>query len=133
MTWVKTNYDFGVPWVTLVVGQREAVVEHFDLSKYGDDPIEIERAVLQLIERHRPDLAGCILIGIELSLHAMQWRFQVIHNNLPRVSGYGLPPSQNLRLCRCGKVIIADGQQWLALERPGRCRTELVCSEECSK
>ena len=87
MTWIKTDYRFDDHRATFYATQKQMYIEKTVfgiLAKIGDQD-ELEKAVLELICRYHPELAGCCVFYMGFNLDYGQWEFGVTHSSLPPV------------------------------------------------
>ncbi len=85
MGWLKTDYDFGMPYAHLTIGRRQldlCVKVRNALQK----PDELEAALLKLIEFHRPNLRGGTVCGIRMNMGEVMFVIEYCHPSLPRTT-----------------------------------------------
>jgi hypothetical protein len=88
--WIRADIDFGLPMAALTVPWRKVPQALEESYTIRDDPDELERLVLKMIEHFRPDLKDGCLVGMEANFSMMEWRFVYIHPSLPKRS-FGAP------------------------------------------
>lgn len=78
--WDKTGYT--IFFVTI----RDCLSDHSIKRIVTEDmAVEERKEELQkMVEKYRPDLAGCIVCGLVYQLSEQLWEIAVLHENLPR-------------------------------------------------
>ena len=98
--WIRTDYDFGVPYKVFTVSTRHLALmtKIRDLLKlYHENPTELEKHLNAIIEVARPDLKGGMLVGIECKVSSLEFQLQYIHPSFqPRVMGLNYPDTEEL-------------------------------------
>ncbi len=136
--WVQMDHDFGLPFVTLVVGLRKMTLEGLRMEACRT-PEQVEALAEELqayVVRHRPKLRGCRVIGIS---HRFGLRADIIvtHPSLPAVKMNEEGRRENLELCMaCGEAIDANSVGHVVNvplhDGPYLFREALVCDEHCA-
>lgn len=154
--WIRTNYDFGIPYATLYVNLRselamqllqgiEVVSERIHSVEVNPHcrltGIDVVANYLQcVIEQERPDLRGVNVVALEISPWMNRIQIQVLHPSLPRVSP-ATYQKQKLQPCpACKKPFpMEQGLDSTIYYRSipstpvSLGRSEEVCSLECSQ
>lgn len=128
--WINTDFDFGVPYANFVLGLRTPLGQrlHDLLKSRVDSPETLEEEVKKIIERVRPNLKGCVVVGMDCSVLRMEWGLQVIHKDLPRLKHFRIAPLIKLEPCAvCDKDISTEPLTQIFLDKFNR----EVCSAEC--
>lgn len=136
-TWIRADVDLGAPFKTLILHGRSELGREFLRDWTVKDIKDNHNALLQanlvekFIEKVRPELKDCIVIGMQCSLTGYQWKFNVIHTSFKRVAAYEIC-EERLELCPvCKKPLSVKGeQQWLSVINGIGVE---VCSEKCYK
>lgn len=81
--WIRPTRYFGRRSILLTISRQECCEN--SVIEQSHDPDEIEREVLPLIAKHRPELVGGIVVGIRFDY--MRFAFQILyeHPSLARV------------------------------------------------
>lgn len=115
MSWIKTDWDFGVPYRVFTVGIREATLATGIRDMLGanrDRPTEIEAALYQLVKFWRPNLDGCSIVGIDFG-GGFGFRITVVHPSLPRTEWGEMPVEEplnpNAAFAKQGEIKVEDG------------------------
>lgn len=98
MTWIKADCQFEHRVATFFVTYRQMLMEKtvFDLLATAEGPDALERAVLDLIAKYRPELAGCCVYYMGFDPSYNEWRFNVSHSSLPKVAMWSESPRRPL-------------------------------------
>jgi hypothetical protein len=100
MTWVKID--------SCPMSRRAAVFFACERTVLSDNDVkaqflaartdieELDCAARALIERHRPELAGCTIHAINYSMDMARWEFLVCHGSLPLTTLYSDLPVRPL-------------------------------------
>jgi hypothetical protein len=84
--WMRTNYDFGHPYVVLELSYAEAEAYNVRMALRSEQPDRIAEAIEAIIGRVRPELAGGRVVYIEANLYRKSFVFGFTHPALPRTS-----------------------------------------------
>jgi len=90
--WVKTDINFDLPMMCLVL--RVSDTHRLGINLFGlikDGPAVAEKVVCDIIEEHRPDLMGGILIAMAFSTEIKAWEFWYMHRSLEKIPDTGKP------------------------------------------
>jgi len=98
MSWIKSEYVFHEGRAVFYVTAKHMLIERavFEILKSRDDPSGLENAVSNLIQKYRPELAGCTIYHMTFNAPSNMWEFAVIHPSLPRVGFYEEAPRRPL-------------------------------------
>lgn len=120
MGWLKTDYDFGHPYKVFTISLRQVMIacQIRDILKtFAEKPEEIEQAVTALIEFHRPDLKGGVLVGMSMGYAGGLLRLQYMHPSIkPRMKMGEIGQEEPLIGHPEGEVV-RDGV-WIRDDRP---------------
>lgn len=84
-TWMKTDWTFGDRIVRLTVNGREAVMYQIRdvLANNQENPQQLEKEVLAIIEQHRPELKGGWIYLMKATWNPQGFEFWYCHPSLP--------------------------------------------------
>lgn len=127
--WIDARADFGVPWANIVIARNSVNCEAFSELCHDHGMLKLpEKEVIQdFIVARRADLAGCIVVGVQLSFESHQWLIGIIHPSL-RIIPDGAPfEKQRLELCAgCGMPLPVDSRRCY-LRKNG----DEFCDQDC--
>ena len=118
--WIDAQADFGVPWANIVIARNSVNGEAFSELCHDGGMLKLpEKEVIQdFIVARRADLAGCIVVGLQLNFESHQWLIGIIHPSLRiipdgalwfRPAARALFEKQRLELCAgCGMPLPVD-------------------------
>ncbi len=135
--WLRTDVDFGAPYITLVLHGNSRLGMEFQ-TKWRMDIEDSAGVTLQaivvekFIETVRPELKGCIVIGMQLSLTGYVWKFNILHPSLKRVKTFEYV-EERLETCPVCKKPLSMNKRWLRSTTNDYYTAETfeVCSEQC--
>ncbi len=138
--WVNLSADFGAPWKTFTISLRSELGRKFvgmvsEWAKTSDDRQKwLPLVAASIVVQARPSLNdGLVICGIRMT-HFGRVSIDAVHQSFPMVPNGGLPETERLEACpACGKPL--GEQEWVRLVEDdyGAERSEVVCSERCSK
>ncbi|HZN34471.1 MAG TPA: hypothetical protein VFB80_11655 [Pirellulaceae bacterium] len=90
MRWIRADYQLETSqrsargMLILVWAKHQAA--HRDvmgfLERFENDPDGIEKSIVELIDRYRPELKGCEVWGMHYDPMLQRWEFFVTHQSL---------------------------------------------------
>lgn len=80
--WVKSEYGFDLPCVTILIPRRIGIEYLRNISR---EPDVICSVITELIEKRYPILKGCVVCSFSLDPMQYMWSCYVVHNCLKRV------------------------------------------------
>jgi hypothetical protein len=98
MTWLRTDYDFGLRCKTLTLNVRELAACRLrdDLKEKGrDDPVKVEKLARELIRFYRPAIADSVVI-VSMTFKGLNWEFLCCHNSFVPIGIMESPPQEGL-------------------------------------
>lgn len=84
-TWMKTDFNFGLPLKEFTIGLRQVMVMcrlRDGLRVRQDDPASAEEFVKSVVEFYRPELKGGSVVLIEF--RSMSWKIIYTHPSFPK-------------------------------------------------
>lgn len=96
---IDTDYQFYPRGCIFFISRRAQLVNKAEFSDALDSEIDNEerqRRLQKLVERFRPELAGCIVWAFNFDLMRQEWQIAVQHGSLPSFETAAEPPREPL-------------------------------------